>query len=269
MTGTSARQPVLFLGHGTPLNVLADNVWTQSWQRIGREITRPRAIVVVSAHWCTHGIGVTAMPMPPTIHDFGGFPQAMFDMRYPAPGDPALAQRIRELLAPLPVVLDGSWGLDHGTWSVLCKVFPAADIPVVQLSIDMTKPPSFHLETGALLAPLRDEGVLIVGTGNVVHNLMLYQRHADIAYEWAIRFNDFIRGNLIAGRLGALADYEAFGEAARLSVPTPDHYYPLLYAAGAAGGDAAEIEIDGIVGGSMSMLSAAWGKNRAATAAPH
>jgi 4,5-DOPA dioxygenase extradiol len=266
MIGSQAkRMPCLFLGHGTPLNVLADNIWTRAWRRIALGLPRPRAILSISAHWCTRGVGVTAMEAPPTIHDFGGFPKEMYDIRYPAPGDPALAARIAALLAPLPIVLDHSWGFDHGTWSVLAKAYPEADIPVVQLSIDMTQPPAFHFSVGAHLAPLRDEGVLILGSGNIVHNLMLRQRHGDFAYGWAIKFNDFIRDSLLDREFDALVDYERIGEAAALSAPTPDHYYPLLYAAGAAAGDEAAIEIDGVYEGAMSMMSVVFGK--AATAA--
>jgi 4,5-DOPA dioxygenase extradiol len=260
MSAAATRMPSIFLGHGTPMNALADNVWTRNWARIGKEIGRPRAILVVSAHWGTRGTGVTAMENPPTIHDFGGFPQALFDMRYPAPGDPALAAQVRDLLAPLPVVLDrSSWGLDHGTWSVLCKVYPDADIPVVQLSIDMSQAPRFHFELGARLQSLRDDNVLILGTGNVVHNLSTFRRGEDFAFDWATRFNDHIRDRILAHDFDAVVNYEAEGEDARLSVPTPEHYYPLLYVAGAGGGDPATIEIDGVSNGSMSMLSVSFG----------
>ena len=249
------RMPSVFLGHGTPLNVLDDNVWTQSWQRLAGEIPTPRAILSVSAHWCTHGLGVTAMDWPPTIHDFGAFPQAMFDIRYPAPGDPKLARRVAELLAPLPVVQDESWGLDHGTWSVLCKAYPEARIPVVQLSIDVRRPPAYHFEVGRRLAALRDEGVLILGSGNVVHNLMLLRRGEEFAYDWAVRFNDHIRDSLISHQFDKLVDYAAFGEAAALSAPTPEHFYPLLYAAGAADDDEASVAADGVYSGAIGMLS--------------
>jgi 4,5-DOPA dioxygenase extradiol len=261
MSKDGARMPVVFLGHGTPMNALADNRWTRTWARVGREIGRPRAILAVSAHWCTRGTSVTAQPRPPTIHDFGGFPQTLFDMRYPAPGDPALAARVREVLAPLPVTLDdASWGLDHGTWSVLCKAYPAADVPVVQLSIDLTRPPRFHFDLGARLAPLRDEGILILGTGNVVHNLGVFRRNEDdTAYDWAQRFNDRIRDALMAHQFGTVVDYEAADKDAALSVPTPEHYYPLLYVVGAAGADRAEIESDGVFNASMSMLSVSFG----------
>jgi 4,5-DOPA dioxygenase extradiol len=265
MNDTIARMPAVFIGHGTPMNALADNRFTQTWERIGREIGKPKAILVISAHWCTRGVGVTAMEHPPTIHDFGGFPQALFDMRYPAPGAPDLAARVKALLAPLPVVLDqSSWGYDHGTWSVLCKAYPDADVPVIQLSIDMEREPQYHFDVGAKLAPLRDEGVLIVGTGNVVHNLQVFRRHEPgFAYEWAVRFNDYIREGLLAHRFEDLVNYESFGEAARMSVPTPDHYYPLLYVAGAAGADAATIEVDEVAQASMSMLTVSFGKQEA------
>jgi 4,5-DOPA dioxygenase extradiol len=269
MSAKVVRMPAVFLGHGTPLNALADNVWTRHWARIGQEIGRPRAILAISAHWCTRGTGVTAMANPPTIHDFGGFPQALFDMRYPAPGDPVLAARVRDLLAPVPVVLDqSSWGLDHGTWSVLSKAYPAADIPVVQLSIDMTQKPRFHFELGARLQPLRDDNVLILGTGNVVHNLSVFRRDgAEYAYDWAQRFNDYIRDKLLAHEFDAVVNYAAVGPDALLSVPTPDHYYPLLYVAGAAGADPAVIESDGVYQASMSMLSVSFGAKPAAMAA--
>jgi 4,5-DOPA dioxygenase extradiol len=252
--------PCLFIGHGSPLNVLADNAWTRVWQRLGRELPRPRAILVISAHWCTHGVGVTAMAQPPTIHDFGAFPRAMFEIQYPAPGDPALAREIAELLRPLDVVQNDGWGLDHGTWSVLCKAYPEADIPVVQLSIDMCRPPSYHLDVGRQLAALRDTGVLILGSGNVVHNLMLHRRGEEFAYDWADQFNRHVRERLLAGDFEALVDYESFGEAAALSAPSPEHYYPLLYVAGASAGDTPTIEADGVIGGSLSMLTVAFGK---------
>jgi 4,5-DOPA dioxygenase extradiol len=266
MGNETRRMPAVFLGHGTPMNALEDNRWTKTWERVGHEIGRPRAILAISAHWCTHGIGVTAMESPPTIHDFGGFSQALFNLEYPAPGDPALAERVRALLAPLPVVLDReSWGLDHGSWSVLSKAYPAADIPVVQLSIDLTQPPRFHFEIGRRIAGLREEGVLLLGSGNIVHNLHVLCRHEDdFAYDWAQRFNDFIRNKLLAHELDAIIDYAAMGQDAALSVPTPEHYYPLLYIAGAAQSDRAVIECDGVCQASISMLSVSFGARAAA-----
>ena len=204
---------------------------------------------------------MTADERPKTIHDFYGFPKALFDMEYPAPGDPKLAGRVRELLAPLDVRPDRSWGLDHGTWSVLVHVYPDADIPVLQLSIDATKPGQFHYDLGAKLAPLRDEGVLVAGFGNVVHNLQAMRRTRDAPpFDWAVRFEDEVRKALVERDHDALVHYERFGEDARLSVPTPEHYLPLLYVAGLQrGGEAAAIAIDGIDLGSISMLTAVIG----------
>ncbi|MGB7480359.1 MAG: 4,5-DOPA dioxygenase extradiol [Burkholderiaceae bacterium] len=267
-SSSGRRLPALFLGHGSPMNALQENAYTALWRRLGDTLPRPRAILVVSAHWCTRGIGVTAMAAPRTIHDFGGFPQALFDMRYPAPGDPALAARIQELLAPLPVHPDHDWGLDHGTWSVLCKVYPEADIPVLQLSLDLTQPAAWHFELGARLAPLRDQGVLLVGTGNVVHNLRLMTRGGPAATpDWATAFNDRVRAVLADGDLRALADYAGWGPEAQLAVPTVEHYLPLLYAAGShQPGDAVTILIDGIEAGTLSMLSVAIGDPAVVTA---
>ena len=256
MGGKTARMPSVFLGHGTPLNALADNRWTQTWARVGREIGRPKAIVAISGHWCTYGVGVTAMAHPPTIHDFGGFPQALFDIRYPAPGDPQLAARLRDLLAPIPVVLDEqSWGLDHGTWSVLCKAYPAADIPVVQLSIDATQPPHFHFDLGAKLAPLRDEGVLILGSGNIVHNLRRVNFADDARpFDWAVEFDTWVKERLQDGNYKAIVEDARDTEAGRLSIPTPDHWYPLLYTLGAADDDEPlRFDYEGIENASISM----------------
>lgn len=258
---SAPRMPCVFLGHGSPLNVLEDNRFTQTWQRLGRELPRPQAILVVSAHWCTHGVGVTAMAQPPTIHDFGGFSREMFEIQYPAPGSPALAARVAQLLAPQEVVQDTTWGLDHGTWSVLCKAYPAADIPVVQLSLDLCQTPRQHLETGRRLAPLRDEGVLILGSGNVVHNLMTHRRGEAFAYDWALQFNDHVRERLLARDHDALVGDALFSEAARLSAPTPEHYLPLLYVAGAAQADDTIVEVDGVLGGSIGMLSVSFGRH--------
>ena len=226
--------PAIFFGHGSPMNALERNVYSDSWRAIGESMPKPRAILAVSAHWYTQGTGVTAMREPRTIHDFGGFPRALHKLKYPAPGDPALAQRVQELLAPLPVQADRGWGLDHGTWSVLVHVFPQADVPVVQLSIDATQPPAYHYELGRRLAPLRDEGVLLIGSGNIVHNLRV-MRAGDLAppYDWALRFGGWVRERIERNEDAALLDYQSRGEDARLSVPTDEHYLPLLYVLGA------------------------------------
>jgi len=250
--------PTIFFGHGNPMNALARNEWTQAWADIGARIPKPRAVLSVSAHWYLPGTWVTAMPSPRTIHDFGGFPQELYQIDYPAPGDTKLANRARSLLAPLEVGLDEEWGLDHGTWSVLCHVFPGADIPVVQLSIDETKPPTFHFETARRLAPLREEGVLVVGSGNVVHNLHAYAwgRHAVEPFDWALRFEKRVRELLLAGDHEPLIAYEALGRDAMLSVPTPDHYLPLLYVLGLRrSGEEVDFPVEGIDGGSVSMLA--------------
>ena len=250
--------PALFFGHGNPMNALAENAYTASWKSLGLKTPRPKAILSISAHWFVPGTGVTVSTAPRTIHDFGGFPRELYQVQYPAPGDPDLARRVQTLLQPLPVQLDNSWGLDHGTWSVLCHVYPQADIPVVQLSIDEGKPAAFHFDVGRKLAPLRDEGILIVGSGNLVHNLHAYAwgRHAPDPYDWAIRFEDRARELMLAGDTKPLIDYETLGREALLSIPTPDHYLPLLYVLGARQtGDTIKFPVEGVDGGSISMLS--------------
>ncbi|TAK00515.1 MAG: 4,5-DOPA dioxygenase extradiol, partial [Candidatus Manganitrophaceae bacterium] len=226
--------PVFFFGHGNPMNALQQNAYTKGWAAIGAEIPRPRAILSVSAHWYLPGTAVTAMPRPRTIHDFGGFPRELYEVTYPAPGDAVLASFVQALLVPLPVERDESWGLDHGTWSVLRHVYPKADIPVVQLQIDEAEPALFHYKIGQRLAPLRDEGVLVIGSGNLVHNLHAYAwgRHVPEPYDWAVRFEKRARELMVAGDDAPLIDYESLGRDALLSVPTPDHYLPLLYLLG-------------------------------------
>jgi 4,5-DOPA dioxygenase extradiol len=257
MTAKLSRMPAVFFGHGSPMNALKHNQYTEAWRGLGESVSKPKAILSVSAHWYTRGTAVTAMESPRTIHDFGGFPQELFEVQYPAPGDPKLAERVRELLAPTEVPLDKSWGLDHGTWSVMAHAFPTADVPVVQLSIDGTKPPRFHYELAQKLAPLRDEGVLIIGSGNVVHNLGRIQWADDAKpYDWAARFNEKVRGYLVARDHGPLIDYATRGEDARLCVPTPDHYLPLLYViAQQDENETISLTIDGIEFGSIGMLT--------------
>jgi 4,5-DOPA dioxygenase extradiol len=250
--------PAIFFGHGNPMNAVLNNSYTEGWRRIGKETPRPKAILSVSAHWYVPGTGVTISTAPRTIHDFGGFPRELYQVQYPAPGDPDLARRVQKLLAPLPVALDHSWGLDHGTWSVLRHVCPDADIPVVQLSIDETQPPSFHFDVGGKVAPLRDEGVLIVGSGNLVHNLRTYAwgRNLPDPYDWAVRFEAEAKQMMLAGEYRPLIDYENLGPDAKLSIPTPDHYLPLLYVIAARQqGEVITFPVEGIDGGSISMLA--------------
>src|SRR6476659_7341616 len=250
--------PAIFFGHGNPLNALLENDYTRRWAALGASLPQPKAILCVSAHWYLPKTAVTAMLKPRTIHDFGGFPKELYQVQYPASGSRELAMRVRDLLAPIPVELDQSWGLDHGTWSVLCHVFPKADVPVVQLSIDETREPEFHYEVGKLLAPLRDEGVLIIGSGNIVHNLHTYAwgKHEVEPFDWAVRFETTARELLLKGEDGPLVKYETLGRDALLSAPTPEHYLPLLYVmALRRAGEAVSVPVDGFDGGSISMLT--------------
>jgi 4,5-DOPA dioxygenase extradiol len=250
--------PAIFFGHGNPMNALAENPYTAGWRRIGEQTPRPKAILAISAHWFVPGTGVTISTAPRTIHDFGGFPRELYQVQYPAPGDPVLARCAQKLLEPLPVHLDTAWGLDHGTWAVLRHVYPNADVPLVQLSIDEARPTAFHFDLGRKLAPLRDEGVLIVGSGNLVHNLHAYAwgRHAPDPYDWAIRFEERARAMMLAGDYKPLIDYETLGREALLAIPTPDHYLPLLYViATRQEREAIAFPVEGVDGGSISMLS--------------
>ncbi len=250
--------PAVFFGHGNPMNALARNPYTEAWAALGRATPKPKAILSVSAHWFVPDTGVTVSTAPRTIHDFGGFPKELYAVRYPAPGDPELARRVRDLLAPMPVSPDERWGLDHGTWSVLVHAYPGADVPVVQLSIDEREPPDFHYEIGRRLATLREEGVLIAGSGNLVHNLHAYawgQRKVE-PFDWAIRFEQQAREMILAAEHRPLLDYEALGRDARLAVPTPDHFLPLLYVLGTRQpGEAVSFPVQGVDGGSVSMLA--------------
>jgi 4,5-DOPA dioxygenase extradiol len=240
------------------MNAVSHNPYTEAWAAIGRAIPRPRAILCISAHWFVPETGVTVTTAPRTIHDFGGFPSELYQVQYPAPGDPDLARRVQALLHPLPVKLDETWGLDHGAWSVLCHVYPQAEIPVVQLSIDETQPATFHYELGQRLAPLRQEGVFIVGSGNLVHNLHAYAwgRHVVEPFDWAVKFEQEARQMMLAGEHKLLVNYEHLGREASLSIPTPDHYLPLLYViASRQAGEAVAFPVEGVDGGSISMLA--------------
>jgi 4,5-DOPA dioxygenase extradiol len=252
------RLPAIFFGHGNPMNALADNEWTRSWRAIGSSLPKPKAVLCISAHWYVPTLAVTAMEQLRTIHDFGGFPRELFEFQYPAPGSSAVAARVTELLGGDVELDESGWGLDHGTWSVLCHVFPEADVPAVQLSINETEPAAFHYEIGRLLAPLRNEGVLIVGSGNLIHNLHAYAwgDQAREPFDWALRFEQTARDLMLAGDHEPLIYYESMGKDALLSAPTPDHYLPLLYVlATQQEGDALSFPVDGFDGGSISMTA--------------
>ena len=255
----SNRMAALFVGHGNPMNALQANSYTTGWAELGATLPKPKAILSVSAHWYIEDSAVTISTAPRTIHDFGGFPSELYEIQYPAPGDPGLAARVQQLLAPIHLRRDQRWGLDHGTWSVLCHIYPQADIPVVQLSIDETQPPAFHFEIGQRLAALREEGVLILGSGNLVHNLNAYAwgRHVQEPYDWAIAFEKRVRELLLAEEYKPIIAYETqLGSEADLAVPTPDHYLPLLYIAGLrTPSDALTFPVEGVDGGSVSMLT--------------
>lgn len=250
--------PAIFIGHGNPMNAISQNAYTDGWAAIGKSVPHPKAVLVVSAHWYIPGCGVTVNPAPRTIHDFGGFPKELYEVKYPAPGCPDLARRVKDLISPVSVGLDESWGLDHGAWSVLTHVFPNADIPVVQLSIDERQPPLFHYDLGKRLAPLREEGVLVIGSGNLVHNLHSYAwgKGGVHPFDWAVRFEQQVRELLTDGDDAQAVAYEELGRDAMLSVPTPDHYLPLLYVLGLRRKqDQISFPVQGVDGGSVSMLA--------------
>jgi 4,5-DOPA dioxygenase extradiol len=267
----SHRMPVIFVGHGSPMNAIEDNPYRRTWQAVGNAFgvrwLKPRLILCVSAHWHTQGWWLTGMEKPTTIHDFGGFPKALFEQQYPAPGAPHWAAQTAELLRQPhngeAVGVDlNEWGLDHGAWCVLKPMFPAADIPVVQLSIDDHRPPAEHFALGQQLRVLREQGVLIVSSGNTVHNLRTLNRSAadDQAYEWAIEFDQWVAEQIMSGRPEALVDFQTQGESAKLSHPSDDHFLPLLYAAGAAeAGEPVEFFNEGYQLASIAMRSVIWG----------
>ena len=252
--------PVLFLGHGSPMNAIEDNEFTRSFREIGTRIERPKAILCISAHWETRGTHVTAMEHPPTIHDFGGFPRALYEVQYPAPGSPDLAEDTRNLVQGTEVALDNQWGLDHGAWSVIRHMYPKADIPVIQMSLDRTKGSRYHYELGKELNVLRKKGVLIIGSGNLVHNLgMVAWDRLDtpgFGFDWAEEARSRTNQWLQQGNHEALIDYDKQGASFRLAIPTPEHFLPLMYVLGMRG-EKEEIELfnDKAVGGSISMTS--------------
>lgn len=252
--------PVLFMGHGSPMNAIEDNEFSRRWASIGKDIRKPKAVICISAHWLTKGTHITAMEHPQTIHDFGGFPKTLFDVRYPAPGDPKLASETAKLIKSTQVGLDHDWGLDHGTWSVVKHMYPNADIPVLQLSIDYNQPAAYHYNLAKELSSLRKKGVLIIGSGNMVHNLGMIawdkMNEPNYGYDWAIEMNETFKKLIADGNHQALIEYQKFGAAGRYAIPTPDHYYPLMYILGLIESrDSVQFFNDRLVAGSLTMTS--------------
>ncbi|WP_254560498.1 4,5-DOPA-extradiol-dioxygenase [Dyadobacter diqingensis] len=257
---SSDLMPVLFTGHGSPMNGIEENEFTDYWKKLGREIAKPTAVLCISAHWLTKGTKITAMNSPKTIHDFGGFPQALFNVQYPAPGNPELAKETAGLIKSTHVGLDHEWGLDHGTWSVVKQMYPDANIPVLQLSIDYGKPASYHYALAQELSALRKKGVLIIGSGNMVHNLRMIAwdkaQEPEFGYDWVIELNTKFKELILNGNHDPLIHYEKLGTAAQYAIPTPDHYYPLLYSLGLQiKKDEVSIFNDKAVMGSLTMTS--------------
>jgi 4,5-DOPA dioxygenase extradiol len=256
--------PVLFIGHGSPMNGIEDNEFSRTWAKFGKEIPKPKAVLVISAHWLTKGTHVTAMEKPKTIHDFGGFPQALFEVDYPAMGSPGLANETVKLITSTNVGLDHDWGLDHGTWTVVRHMYPDAEIPVLQLSIDYGKPAQYHFDLAKQLKSLRKKGVLIIGSGNMVHNLRMVAwdrlNESNYGFDWAVEMNTVFKEKIAARDFKALIDYEKLGSAAKLAIPTPDHYYPLIYSIALQdGSDDINFFNDKLVGGSLNMTSVKFG----------
>jgi 4,5-DOPA dioxygenase extradiol len=256
----SATMPALFLGHGSPMNAIEDNQFVQGFTDLAVKLEKPRAILCISAHWLTRGTKVSAVEKPETIHDFGGFPQALYEVQYPAPGAPALAAETRDLLQPIEAELDQHWGLDHGAWSVVKHLFPEADVPVFQMSIDYGQNGTYHFELAKKLRSLRKKGVLIIGSGNIIHNLRLVDfqnfNRDNYGFDWAIEAREKINQLLLKGDYQTLCDYQRLGRAAQLAIPTPDHYFPLLYTLGLQEkGEAISLFNDKLMAGSLSMTS--------------
>lgn len=260
--GLSRQQqlmPVLFIGHGSPMNGIEDNAFSQQWKRLAAQMPTPTAVLVVSAHWLTRGTHITAMDHPRTIHDFGGFPRELFQVQYKAPGSPELAREAAALITSTPVGLDHDWGLDHGAWTIIRHMYPDATIPVLQLSIDYTKGPRYHYELAKELYALRRKGVLIMGSGNMVHNLGMVawdKLDSPFGFDWAVEMNEVFKSKILNGDHQPLLNYEALSKVSRLAIPTPDHYYPLMYTLGLQGkGEEVSIFNDQLVAGSLSMTS--------------
>lgn len=255
----TGKMPVLFLGHGSPMNAIEENEFVSAFKKLGKELVQPNAILCISAHWETKGTFVTAMQNPPTIHDFGGFPQELFDVQYPAPGSPELAQETKKLITKTEVGLDDKWGLDHGAWSVIKHLYPNADIPVIQMSIDYSQPAKYHYELAKEISSLRQKGVLIIGSGNIVHNLRMvaWEKLNEVyAFDWAIEANEMMKKHILSGDHQKLIDFKSQGKAFDLAIPTPEHYLPLLYTL-ALKEENEKITLfnDKPVGGSLSMTS--------------
>lgn len=252
--------PVLFVGHGSPMNGIEDNEFSRRWTAMAKEMPVPKAVLVVSAHWFTRGTKITAMDFPPTIHDFGGFPKALFDVQYNAPGNPALAKETAALISSAAVELNHDWGLDHGAWTIIRHMYPEANIPVLQLSIDYTKDAQYHYDLAKEIYTLRKKGVLIIGSGNMVHNLGMIawdkMKEPEYGYDWAIQLNEQFKNLITNGDHQSLIKYEALGKEARLAIPTPEHYLPLMYTLGLKGEkDAVSFFNDKAVAGSLTMTS--------------
>ena len=260
---TALKMPVLFVGHGSPMNAIEENEFTLYWKKLAAEIEKPKAVLCVSAHWLTRGTFVTAMNHPKTIHDFGGFPQALFDVNYPAPGNPELAEETAKLITSTSVGLDHEWGLDHGTWSIVKNMYPNAEIPVLQLSIDYSQPAQYHYDLAKQLGALRKKGVLIIGSGNMVHNLGMVawdKLNESFGFDWAIEMNSIFKKKIEENDHTALIQYEKLSSAAKLAVPTPDHYYPLIYTLGLKEEkDSISFFNDKPVAGSLTMTSVKFG----------
>ncbi len=254
------KMPVLFVGHGSPMYAIEENEFVSEWRKLGASIPKPKAILCISAHWETKGTFVTAALKPPTIHDFGGFPRELYAVQYPAPGSPELAQKTKEIITTTPVGLDESWGLDHGAWSVVRNIYPEAEIPIIEMSLDYTKGPKFHYELAKELSILRSKGVLIIGSGNIVHNLRLVawdrMNEPDFGFDWAIQANDQIKLHILNHQHKSLIDYAALGREVSMAIPSPDHYLPLLYALALQGeNEKLKFFNDKAVMGSLTMTS--------------
>lgn len=255
-----SKLPALFIGHGSPMNGIEDNEFSRNWSKMGNEIPKPKAVLVISAHWLTSGTHITAMENPKTIHDFGGFPEELYEVQYPAKGSPELAKATADLITSTQVGLDHDWGLDHGTWSVVRHMYPNADIPVLQLSIDYSQPAQCHFDLAKQIVSLRKKGVLIIGSGNMVHNLRMVAwdklDETNYGFDWAIEMNTVFKDKISNGDFKSLIEYEKLGSAAKLAIPTPDHYYPLLYSIALhQSNDEIHFFNDNAVGGSLTMTS--------------